>query len=215
MSLRGAAGHRAPVPVKEGTAEQPKMDHDNAPVEEALIPAEQVRPKLGPRFPQEQRSQPSPETPMRKRRPPVSSSLLAAALALLTATPIGAQDPVPAVEAAVRSHWEAINRGDHAAVVAPALSGHDDLATWIEGLSEQFHLGARYTSSQVRVVGDRAVERYTGEMSLTPEAGGATVRETVKGIQVHRRQPDGSRLIEQDVWNSDAPAPVAAEAESD
>lgn len=87
----------------------------------------------------------------------------------------------------------------------PALAGVEAVRPWVQELTRQFDLHARMISSSVSVLGDYAIERYAAELSITPKAGGETVREMAKGIHVYRRQPDGSWRIQQDVWNSDGP----------
>ena len=87
----------------------------------------------------------------------------------------------------------------------PAVHGVDAMKKWAETMFSQASLSGRYTSSDVTVSGDLAVARYTGELTMTPKAGGAPVTERIKGIHVMKRQPDGSWKITQDVWNSDAP----------
>jgi ketosteroid isomerase-like protein len=57
----------------------------------------------------------------------------------------------------------------------------------------------------VTVAGDWAIQRYAYQLTLTPKAGGQSMEERGKGIHIFRRQPDGSWLIVQDIWNSDAP----------
>jgi uncharacterized protein (TIGR02246 family) len=88
----------------------------------------------------------------------------------------------------------------------PAVHGRDAMKKWAETMFSQASLSGRYTSSDVTVSGDLAVVRYTGELTMTPKAGGAPVTERIKGIHVMKRQPDGTWKIAQDVWNSDAPA---------
>jgi ketosteroid isomerase-like protein len=89
-----------------------------------------------------------------------------------------------------------------------AVHGRDNLRIWAQGMYQQFSLSARYLNSDVTVVGDWAIQRYTYLLTLTPKAGGQSTEERGKGIHIFRRQPDGSWLIVQDIWNSDAP-PVA------
>jgi uncharacterized protein (TIGR02246 family) len=118
----------------------------------------------------------------------------------------------------------AISAGDSATLVSvyapdidmmapgePAVKGQDGLRPWLSQFLSQFNVTGRYSSSVVTVSGDMAVDRYTGELTLTPKAGGAAVTEQIKGVHVMKRQPDGTWLIAQDVWNADAPpaAPVA------
>jgi ketosteroid isomerase-like protein len=92
----------------------------------------------------------------------------------------------------------------------PAVHGLDAVKKWAETMFSQASVSGRYTSSDVTVSGDLAVARYTGELTITPKAGGAPVTERIKGIHVMKRQPDGSWKIAQDVWNSDAPAVAAS-----
>ena len=92
----------------------------------------------------------------------------------------------------------------------PAVHGLDAVKKWAETMFSQASVSGRYTSSDVTVSGDLAVARFTGELTITPKAGGAPVTERIKGIHVMRRQPDGSWKIAQDVWNSDAPAVAAS-----
>ena len=88
----------------------------------------------------------------------------------------------------------------------PAVHGRDAMKRWAETVFGQVSMSGRYTSSDVTVTGDLAVARYTGELTITPKAGGAPATERIKGIHVMKRQPDGTWKIAQDAWNFDAPA---------
>jgi ketosteroid isomerase-like protein len=92
----------------------------------------------------------------------------------------------------------------------PAVNGHDAMRTWAQGMWDQFTVSGRYASSNVTVAGDWAIEQYTGSLTLTPKAGGVAMEEQFKGIHIYRRQPDGSWVIVQDIWNSNAPPPAPA-----
>ncbi len=94
----------------------------------------------------------------------------------------------------------------------PAVSSSDAVRTWAQNIYNQFTVTGRYTEDEATVAGDWAIERYAGELTLTPKAGGASITERIKGIHVYRRQPDGSWRIAQDVWNTDAPPPAPAAA---
>lgn len=89
----------------------------------------------------------------------------------------------------------------------PAVTGQDGIRKWGEAMFAQVALNVRYTSSEVSVSGDWAVDRYTATLTATPKAGGSAVAETIKGVHIMKRQPDGTWRIAQDVWNSDAPLP--------
>jgi ketosteroid isomerase-like protein len=94
----------------------------------------------------------------------------------------------------------------------PALNGLDELRTWWTAMASQISMTGRYTSSEVTVSGDWAVDRYTAELTMTPKAGGAPMTEVIKGIHVLQKGADGSWRIVQDVWNSDTAAPATPPA---
>jgi uncharacterized protein (TIGR02246 family) len=87
----------------------------------------------------------------------------------------------------------------------PAVTGMDALRPWVQAMFDQFTASARYTSAELHVAGDYAIERYTADLSFTPKAGGEPMAETIKGIHIYQRQADGSWKIVQDVWNMDKP----------
>jgi uncharacterized protein (TIGR02246 family) len=92
----------------------------------------------------------------------------------------------------------------------PTAHGEEALRKSFEAMFGQVTLNVRYTSSEVTVAGDWAVDRYAGVITATPKAGGRPTEEKIKGVHVMKRQPDGTWRIAQDVWNSDAPAPPSA-----
>lgn len=94
----------------------------------------------------------------------------------------------------------------------PAVSGIDAIRTWLGGFFAQFTASVDYTTSNFNVSGDWAVETYEGTLTLTPVGGGDTVAESLKGIHVYRRGPDGIWKMVYDVWNSNT-APPAPEME--
>lgn len=165
----------------------------------------------------------SPETIMRTSL--LRLSLLFAALVGLACAPATSTVDTAADEQAIDAVREremaAFNAGStdslaavlSADVVAmppnePMLSGVDAMRTWAQNISNQFTVNGRYTSSEIDVAGDWAIERFTGELALTPKAGGPAVTEQLKGIHVYQRQTDGTWRITQDVWNYNAPPPA-------
>jgi uncharacterized protein (TIGR02246 family) len=92
----------------------------------------------------------------------------------------------------------------------PAIQGRAALVTWAQAIGDQFTVAGAYTSTEVMVAGDWAVQRFTGRLTLTPKAGGSAMSETIKGIHVLQRQADDTWRITQDVWNADQPPPPAA-----
>ena len=89
----------------------------------------------------------------------------------------------------------------------PMIDGAEGVRTWAQSMASQATVAGKYTDAKITVAGDWAVERYSGELTVTPKAGGAAMTERLKGIHVYQRQADGSWRIAQDVWNTDAPSP--------
>ncbi len=89
----------------------------------------------------------------------------------------------------------------------PMLSGNAAIRKWATDMVNQYTVSGKYSDRKVIVSGDWASERFAGELTLTPKAGGAAITEKVKGIHILRRQPDGSWKIAQDVWNTDTAPP--------
>lgn len=90
----------------------------------------------------------------------------------------------------------------------PTITGRDSVRAWLKRATDQYRVNGRYTDADITVVGDWAIERYDGELALTPKAGGRPMQERIKGIHIYRRQPDGSWQIAQDVWNSNGAPPA-------
>jgi uncharacterized protein (TIGR02246 family) len=88
------------------------------------------------------------------------------------------------------------------------IKGKDAVRGWLEAMWEQFDLDLVYTSAEITVSGDWASERYYGKVTLTPKAGGDTLKEEVKGIHIYRRGEDGSWRIVNDIWNAYVPPPA-------
>ncbi|HSF99668.1 MAG TPA: SgcJ/EcaC family oxidoreductase [Vicinamibacterales bacterium] len=146
---------------------------------------------------------------------------VAAACAPPPAAPVDTAADVAAINALVEREIAAVSAGDMEAIWSifaedvismppnePAVNGHAGIDAWMAAMMEQMTVSGGYTSSDVIVSGDLAVHRFTGELTLTPKAGGDAVTEAIKGLHVLRKQADGTWKITQDVWNTDRPAPA-------
>ncbi len=87
----------------------------------------------------------------------------------------------------------------------PVVVGREASTEWFEEFVEMFEANIEYTSSDLTVAGDWAIERYTASVTLTPRDGGETTTDVIKGIHIYQLLPDGSWLIVQDIWNNDEP----------
>lgn len=78
----------------------------------------------------------------------------------------------------------------------PAVSGRDAVRTWLEDFMEAFAVSfSSYMTDDVIVEGDLALERISGGWTVTPKGEGEPLTESLKGLHLYRRQPDGSWLI--------------------
>jgi ketosteroid isomerase-like protein len=87
----------------------------------------------------------------------------------------------------------------------PALEGVAAVRDWFAAMIDEFDGRLEYTSSDVMIFGDWAVEHYAGKVTLTPKAGGEAVVEYPRGIHIYHRGEDGAWRITQDVWNYGPP----------
>jgi ketosteroid isomerase-like protein len=90
-----------------------------------------------------------------------------------------------------------------------AIHGTAGATTMLEGMYKTGNVSGQYTSSDVIVSGDYAIDRYTAMIQTSPFNGTRRTNEIIKGIHIFKRQPDGKWLIVQDVWNVD-PLPANA-----
>lgn len=97
------------------------------------------------------------------------------------------------------------------AVIMPpngeTVRGTEAVRAWARGMVESFEAEGGYDETEITIAGDWAIERYTGELTLTPTDGGDPIEERMRGIHIYRRQPDGSWKLAQDIWNTPDPIP--------
>ena len=93
-----------------------------------------------------------------------------------------------------------------------ALIGRDKVNVWFKQMQKEYLVAARYPETKITLAGDWAIERYAGELTLTPRKGGKPLQDKFKGIHIYHRQPDGSWRITDDIWNSNAPPAAAAKS---
>jgi ketosteroid isomerase-like protein len=90
----------------------------------------------------------------------------------------------------------------------PAVTGSAAIRAWLDTSFSQVTMMGRVTSSSVEISGDLAVDHYAGELTVTFKAPGAKpMTEAIKGINVYRRQADGSWKITKAIWNGDERLP--------
>lgn len=108
-----------------------------------------------------------------------------------------ANDDVPAIMAGLA--------GDHLTMApdGPTPVDNEALSAWHEARVEQFAFNGDFTTDDIQLYGDIAIERFSGDMRLTPKGGGEDVVDTTKGVWIWKRQDDGSWRLLWSIWNSD------------
>jgi ketosteroid isomerase-like protein len=62
-----------------------------------------------------------------------------------------------------------------------------------------------FSSPEIEVSRDWAIDRWSSTMILTPIDSGASIQNTHKGLWIWHRELDGSWKISRSIWNSDDP----------
>lgn len=115
---------------------------------------------------------------------------------------------------AVHETWiEAVNRGDLAHLLTlvtddlvllnpdgPPL-GREGFAAKFSGACQELKFYCTSELDEVIVNGDLACTRCHDALTVTPRAGGATMRLAGHRMSVYRRQPDGRWLLARDIHN--------------
>ena len=134
------------------------------------------------------------------------------------AGPLSDED-VAAIRAIPQSYAEAVLASDWAAVAphytedavrlppnALLIEGRAAIQAAYEGLPRTF---TEFSSTPLEIDGrgDLAYARGTATLTLAVEGVPEPVSDTVKYLEILRKQPDGAWLISRICWNSDLPLP--------
>jgi ketosteroid isomerase-like protein len=88
----------------------------------------------------------------------------------------------------------------------PAVQGRAALRQFFASLFSEAKFRFTFTSSQIDVVGDIALEYVTySALMWSSLSGGSPADDVGKGLHVYKRQPDGSWKLTRDIWNTDRP----------
>ena len=153
-------------------------------------------------------------------------ALLAAALAACSQPPPPGPDTTEADVAAIRANsdrfLEAFNAQDvtglddlfledaiELPVDAPASVGREAILASSAAYYDTYAASQTATTEEISVLGDVALAWGTWESTETPKAGGSTVVNRGKWMEVYRRDADGSWKTWRWIWNRDAPVAPA------
>ena len=87
----------------------------------------------------------------------------------------------------------------------PSVQGHPAIAHYFRALFARSRFRFAFTSSDIRIDGDTALERVTYTATIWPGDNAPPIEDAGKGIHVYRRQRSGSWKLAYDIWNSDQP----------
>ena len=85
----------------------------------------------------------------------------------------------------------------------PAVPGHQAIVQYFRSLFSRSKFRFTFTSSQIHLVGDTALERVTYTAISWPGDDAPPIEDVGKGLHVYERQPNGSWKLTHDIWNSD------------
>ena len=89
----------------------------------------------------------------------------------------------------------------------PSVRGHQAIVEYFRNLFSRRTFRFTFTSSDIQLAGDTALERVTYTATIWPGDDGASIEDAGKGLHVYRRQADGSWKLTYDIWNSDRAMP--------
>jgi len=89
----------------------------------------------------------------------------------------------------------------------PSVQGREAIAQYFRGLFSRSKFRFSFTSSDIHLAGNTALERVTYRATIWPGDDAASIEDAGKGLHVYRRQPDGSWRLTYDIWNSDRAMP--------
>jgi uncharacterized protein (TIGR02246 family) len=137
--------------------------------------------------------------------------------------PLSSDEDRRRIESATAELLAAVNASDASRVLAvwaddgvlmpphhPAVRGRSALNQYFRSLFSRRKVRFAFTSSEIQLAGEVALERVTYVASMWPVTGGSAVEDIGKGLHVYRRQTDGAWKLAQDIWNSDLGAPPSA-----
>lgn len=101
--------------------------------------------------------------------------------------------------------------GDHLTMPPdqPAPPDNQALAAWHENSTALYTFHGDFTTDDIQLYGDLAIERWSGTTRLVPKGGGEEINDSSKGVWIWKRQMDGSWKLHWSVWNSNLPAEEA------
>lgn len=149
---------------------------------------------------------------------------------LVSCTPasekVGSSDDTAAVNKVRDEFLASFNAGDAGKVASlyapdavvmpshqPIITGRDGVENYNKTFFEMYTAKITISPLETKVFGDRALDRGTYTIELTPKAGGNPIKDEGKYLILLQRQADGSWKVTHDIDNTNLPlTPPAAAA---
>ena len=151
------------------------------------------------------------------------TSALVACAPSSPSTATTSQADLDAVNNVRNEFMSAFNMGDAAKVASqyatdavvmpthqPVITGRDAIENYNKTFFEMFTATITVSPVETKVFGDRALDRGTYTIQLTPKAGGSPMMDEGKYLVLLQRQADGSWKLTHDIDNTNMPLPAAA-----
>ena len=87
----------------------------------------------------------------------------------------------------------------------PSVHGRQAIVQHFRNLFSRSKFRFTFTSSDIHLAGDTALERVTYTAAIWPGDDDGSIEDAGKGLHVYLREPDGSWKLVYDIWNSDRP----------
>ena len=84
----------------------------------------------------------------------------------------------------------------------PSLVGKAAIRDQIQDMFDQYHVHQTLTSEELVIAGEWAFNRISVRETITPKTGGKPFRTENRGIDIYRRQADGSWKAARSITNS-------------
>jgi ketosteroid isomerase-like protein len=90
----------------------------------------------------------------------------------------------------------------------PVVVGKAAIRRWATEYLNAFSIHWDKAVDEFTIAGDWAFERYSYKQNDQPKSGGASVKDTGKGIIIYHHDMDGKWRVARDAWNSDLAVPA-------
>jgi ketosteroid isomerase-like protein len=80
------------------------------------------------------------------------------------------------------------------------------LTIWHQTSHDLYSFNGDFTTDDIQIYGDLAIERWSGNTRLVPKGEGEEISDSTKGVWIWKRQEDGSWKLLWSIWNSNLPA---------